>query len=168
MSNASGMTSHDFRQYLDPPVERAGSVSGTILPWKLRLIFGLAGVLLLAGAFAAWEFGEVAQGAMARVVPWLVVIAFVLGAFAILETITAQIWMALIIGAFAVAVTFLVVGRVSTYPSQGQSVFVVDRFSGEVALCTAQGCKVLPREGVFLTTPALSLPSLKRQPAQHP
>jgi hypothetical protein len=37
----------------------------------------------------------------------------------------------------------------------GQSVFVVDRFSGEVELCTAISCKVLPREGIFLTVPKL-------------
>jgi hypothetical protein len=41
----------------------------------------------------------------------------------------------------------------------GQSVFVVDRFSGEVELCSVLGCKVLPRQGIFLTTPQVQLPS---------
>jgi hypothetical protein len=113
-------------------VERIETISRTMLPWGVRLAFGFVGILLLVGAFA------------------------------VLETITVQIWLALIVGSFALAVTFIVMGRVSTYPSAGQSVFVVDRFSGEVELCTRQGCRVLPREGVFLTgpkVPAIRLPA---------
>jgi len=150
-------------QHHPKEIERIETISSTILPWTVRLWFGFAGILLLAGAFAAWEFGDMASGTMARAVPWLVVTALVLGAFAILETITLQIWLALIVGAFAFAITFLIMGRVSTYPSLGQSVFVVDRFSGEVELCTAQGCKVLPRMGTFLTGPPLpKLPPMHR------
>jgi hypothetical protein len=64
------------------------------------------------------------------------------------------------VGAFAVAITFLIVGCVQTYPSATQSVFVVDRFSGEVELRTARGCKVLSRNSAFLATPPLpQLPS---------
>jgi hypothetical protein len=109
-------------------VERIETINGST-PWGVRLGFGIAGFLLLAGA--------------------------------IIESVTVEIWLALIVGAFAVAITFLIVGRVQTYPSAGQSVFVVDRFSGEVELCTAQGCNVLPRNGTFLTTPPLpQLPAL--------
>ena len=146
---------------------RIETISSTMLPWKVRLVFGFVGILFLAGAFAAWQFGDLAHGWMMQAVPWLIVVALVLGAFAILETITMQIWLALIVGAFALAIAFIVMGRVSTYPSSGQSVFVVDRFSGEVELCTMQGCKVLPREGEFLTTPPLPrLPSLKKDAAK--
>jgi hypothetical protein len=145
-------------------IERIETISSTMIPWKARLAFGFIGILLFAGAFAAWEL---LNGGLARAVPWMIVVALVLGAFAILETITTEIWLALIIGGFAVAITLIVMGRVSTYPSMNQSVFVVDRFSGEVELCTMDGCKVLPRTGVFLTTPPLpKLPPLKKAGAK--
>jgi hypothetical protein len=144
-------------------IERIETISSTMIPWKVRLAFGFIGVLLFAGAFAAWEFGDMLHGSLMQAAPWMIVVALVLGAFAILETITTEIWLALIIGGFAVAITFIVMGRVSTYPSMNQSVFVVDRFSGQVELCTMDGCKVLPRTGEFLTTPPLpKLPPLKK------
>jgi hypothetical protein len=147
-------------------IERIETVSSTMLPWKVRLVFGFVGILLLASAFAAFEFGDMLHGSLMKAVPWLIVVALVLGAFAILETITMEIWLALIVGGFALAIVFIVMGRVSTYPSAGQSVFVVDRYSGEVELCTAEGCKVLPRMGIFLTTPEVKLPPLKKPAAK--
>ncbi len=78
------------------------------------------------------------------------------------NSITVEVWLALIVGVFAVAITFIIAGRVATYPSQGQSVFVVDRFTGEVELCTVDGCKVLQRNGAFFHAPQLpALPQLR-------
>ena len=141
-------------------VERIETSTSTT-PWAVRLGFGIAGFLLLAGAFVAWRFAGSLGGPVGEALPWIIAAAVLLGAGAIIESVTVEIWLALIVGAFAVAITFLIVGRVQTYPSIGQSVFVVDRFSGEVELCTAQGCNVLPRNGTFLTSPQLpSLPAL--------
>jgi hypothetical protein len=142
-------------------VERIETVSSGSTPWSVRLGFGIAGFLLLAGAFVAWRFAGALGGTIGEALPWLIAAAVLLGAGAIIESVTVEVWVALIVGVFAVAITFLIAGRVATYPSQGQSVFVVDRFSGEVELCTAQGCNVLPRNGTFLTNPQLpALPAL--------
>ena len=123
---------------------------GSNAPWGVRLGFGIAGIVLLAGAFVAWRFGNALGGSIGEALPWVIAAAVLLGAGAILETVTIQVWLALIIGVFAVAITFLIMGRATTYPSVGQSIFVVDRFSGQVELCTADSCKVLPRSGEFL------------------
>jgi hypothetical protein len=139
--------------------------TGTNAPWAVRLGFGIAGLVLLIGAFAAWRFGSALGGSIGEALPWIIAAAVLLGAGAILETITLQVWLALIIGMFAVAITFLIVGRATTYPSAGQSLFVVDRFSGEVELCTATNCKVLPRSGEFLTNP--KMPALPQLPGDH-
>jgi hypothetical protein len=130
-------------------------VSSTRAPWAVRLGFGIAGLVLLTGAFVAWRFAGAFGGSVGEALPWVIAGAVLLGAGAILETITIEVWLALIIGLFAVAITFLVVGRAATYPSVGQSIFIVDRFSGEVELCGAESCRVLPRSGEFLTNPKL-------------
>ena len=135
--------------------ERIETVSSASTPWGVKLAFGIAGILLLAGAFVAWQFAGTLGGSVGEALPWLIAAAVLLGAGAIIESITVEVWVALIVGVFAVAVTFIIIGRVATYPSQGQSIFVVDRFSGEVELCTVDGCKVLPRNGTFLPNPQL-------------
>ena len=142
--------------------ERIKNVSSTTAPWGVRLGFGIAGLVLLAGAFVAWRFSAALGGSIGQALPWIIAAAVLLGAGAILETITIEVWLSLIVGLFAVAITFLIVGRAATYPSVGQSIFVVDRFSGEVELCTADGCKVLPRNGEFLTN--MKMPALPPLP----
>lgn len=136
-------------------VERIETISSTSTPWGLRLAFGFGGLFLLAGAFVAWQFRGSLGGSVGEALPWIIAAAVLLGAGAIIESVTVEVWVALIVGVFAVAVTFIIAGRVATYPSQGQSIFVVDRFSGEVELCMAEGCKVLPRNGTFLPNPQL-------------
>jgi hypothetical protein len=150
---------HDTNHNHDT-IERIETVSNGSTPWGVRLAFAIVGVLLLVGAFVAWQFGSSMGGSMGQALPWIIAAAVLLGAGAIIESITVEVWVALIAGAFAVAITFIIAGRVATYPSQGQSVFVVDRFSGEVELCTAQGCNVLPRNGTFVPTQLPSLPQL--------
>ncbi|MDE2111607.1 MAG: hypothetical protein KGJ79_10735 [Alphaproteobacteria bacterium] len=158
MSDEHGQAAH-VADHNHDAVERIETVSSTSVPWGLRLAFGFGGLLLLAGAFIAWQFHSLLGGTVGQALPWLIAAAVLLGAGAIVESITAEVWVALIAGVFAVVVAFVVTGRVSVYPSQGQSLFVVDRFSGEVELCTAAECKVLPRNGAFLTAPKIQTPS---------
>ena len=142
-------------------VERIETVSSSSTPWGVKVLFGFAGIVLLAGAFAAWQFAGSMGGPIGQALPWIIAAAVLLGAGAIIESVTVEVWVALIVGVFAVAITFIVAGRVATYPSQGQSIFVVDRFTGEVELCTAEGCKVLARNGAFFHAPQLpTLPQL--------
>ena len=146
---------HPIHEDHHPVIERIETRSGADSPWAVRLVFGIVGFLLLTGAFVAWQFQGLLGGSVGQALPWLIAAAGLLGAGAIIESITMEIWLALIVGVFAVAVTFVIAGRATTYPSVGQSIFVVDRFSGEVELCNAEACKVLPRNGAFLTNPQL-------------
>ena len=154
MSDDHGHEIHET-DHSHETVERIETVSSSSTPWGVKLALGIAGIVLLAGAFVAWKFAGTLGGSIGEALPWIIAAAVLLGAGAIVESITVEVWVALIVGLFAVAVTFIIVGRVATYPSQGQSVFVVDRFSGEVELCTAQGCNVLPRNGTLLHNPQL-------------
>jgi len=135
-------------------IERIETVSSTTTPWSVRLAFGIAGLVLLAGAFVAWQFRDAMGGSVAEALPWIIAAAVLLGAGAIMESVTTEIWIALIVGLFALAITFVIVGRISVHP-QGQAIYVVDRFTGDVELCDANACKVLPRTGAFLAVPKL-------------
>ncbi|MGD0191886.1 MAG: hypothetical protein ABSD74_14190 [Rhizomicrobium sp.] len=124
-------------------------------PWGARVLFGFAGLILLAGAFAAWHFKTMLGGEVGQALPWIIAAAVLLGGAAIVETIDTVVWVTLIAGIFLLAITFVIAGRVATYPSIGQSIFVVDRFSGDVELCTSDSCTVLPRHGVLFQVPHL-------------
>jgi fatty acid desaturase len=141
--------SEDHTEHHHEDIERVETISSTMLPWGVRLGFAIAGLVLLAGAIVAWMFRGSLSGPVAEALPWVIVIALVLAALAIIESITVEIWLALIIGAFAVVIAFIVVGTVSAYPAQGQAVFVVERFTGEVEYCTPDGCKLLPHNGAL-------------------
>jgi hypothetical protein len=129
-------------------IERIETVSSTKTPWGVRLGLAIGGLVLLMGAFVAWQFRGSFSGPVSEALPWVIAAALVLGAGAILETITVEIWLALIIGAVAVVIAFIVVGSVVVYPTQG-GVYVVERFTGEVEFCTPDLCKVLPRMGTL-------------------
>jgi hypothetical protein len=139
-------------------IEKIETISSTT-PWGVRLAFGIAGLLFLAGAFVAWQFRGALNGSVAEALPWIIAAAVLLGAGAIMESVTTEIWIALIVGIFLVLIAFVVVGRVNVYPAQGQSIFVVDRFTGEVELCSAEACRVLPRNGDFLHMPKVPAPA---------
>jgi hypothetical protein len=149
MSEDQGHAEHHHAE-----IERVETISSTMLPWGVRLGFAIAGLVLLAGAIVAWMFRASLNGPAAEALPWVLVVALVLGALAIIESITVEIWLALIIGAFAVAIAFIAVGSVTVHPAispvpGAPGVFVVERFTGEVEYCTPDGCKVLPHSGVL-------------------
>ena len=163
MTDDTTKENHDLR-HDHATVERIETFSGNRLPWAVRLAFGVFGLLLLSGAFVAWRFGSELGSEIAPSLPWLMAAAVILGVGAIVESITVEIWLAIIIGLFAVLVSFIIVGRVLAYPSSGQSIFVVDRFAGQVELCTPESCKVLPRSGIIFTDPLPHKAALPAKP----
>ncbi|GAA0533414.1 TM2 domain-containing membrane protein YozV [Rhizomicrobium palustre] len=128
----------------DIEVERIETVSSTTTPWTVRLIFGVLGLVFIGAAVAAWEFRTLFDSHIAEALPYIIIGLGVLGVGAIVESITTEIWLALIIGAFALVITFLIVGR-SQIIQSGDAVFVVDRFTSGVQFCTQDGCKPLPQ-----------------------
>ncbi len=134
--------------------------------WLVRLALGVGGIVLLVVALVAWQMHADFGGRAAIVLPWLVVAAILLGAAAIIESITSAVWITLIGGVFAIVVALLIAGRFSLeFDSQAHSVFVVDRLTGDVKLCSPDACRALPDSG---DTPSpsisLSLPHLPFKP----
>ena len=126
-------------------IERIETVSSATTPWTVRLIFGILGLVLLATALAAWQFRGLFSEHITQALPYIIAGLGVLGIGAIVESITTEIWLALIAGVVALAVTFLIVGRSQLIPTEGSALFVVDRFTSAVQFCTQDGCKPLPQ-----------------------
>lgn len=115
--------------------------------WAVRLGLGVGGILLLLGALAAWQMQD-RLGALGLALPWLIAGAVILGAAAVVESVTTEVWVTLIAGVFLVGIAFIVAGRVTVQLDQpAHSIFVVDRFTGEVRVCNAVGCRELPGFG---------------------
>lgn len=125
--------------HADVEIERIETVSSTTTPWTVRLIFGILGIVFIASAVAAWWFRDLFDGHIAQALPYVIIGLVVIGAGAIVESITTEIWLALIGGVIALAVTFLIVGRSQIFPAEG-ALYVVDRFTGAVQFCTPDGC----------------------------
>ena len=126
-------------------IERIETVSSATTPWTVRLIFGILGIVLLATALAAWQFRTLFDAHITQALPYIIAGLGVLGIGAIVESITTEIWLALIAGVVALAITFLIVGRSQLIPTEGAALFVVDRFTSAVQFCTQDGCKPLPQ-----------------------
>lgn len=126
-------------------IERIETVSSATTPWTVRLIFGILGLVLLATALAAWQFRGLFDAHVTQALPYIIAGLGVLGIGAIVESITTEIWLALIAGVVALVVTFLIVGRSQIIPAEGSALFVVDRFTSAVQFCTQDGCKPLPQ-----------------------
>lgn len=136
--------------------------------WIVRLALGIGGIVLLAFAVIAWQMHADIGGRAAVVLPWVVVAAILLGAAAVIESITSVVWISLIAGIFAVIVAFVIAGRFSVdFDAQAHSVFVVDRYTGDVRLCNPQSCRGLPDAdgGSPATSISLPLPHLPARPA---
>ena len=134
-------------------VERIETVSSTTTPWTVRLIFGILGLVFIASAVAAWWFRDLFNGHVADALPYVIIGLVVFGAGAIVESITTEIWLALIAGVIALAVTFLIVGRAQIIPTEG-ALYKVDRFTGAVQFCTPDGCLPLKEVAELPKPPA--------------
>lgn len=146
-----------------PEIERIETVSSTTTPWTVRLVFGVLGLVLIGTAVAAWEFRALFNDHIAQALPYIIAGLGVIGVGAIVESITTEIWLALIGGLIALAVTFLIVGRSQIIPSEG-ALYVVDRFSGTVQFCTPDGCKPLKQVAELPKPPVMALPEIPPPP----
>jgi hypothetical protein len=132
--------------------------------WAMRLALGVGGIVLLLGALAAWQFQDKFGGQLAIALPWLIAGAVLLGAAAIMESITTEIWVTLLAGIFLLAAAFIVTGRVMAQLDEpAHTIFVIDRFTGEVRVCSTLGCRDLPGFGGPSVSVDLPLP-----PEIHP
>jgi hypothetical protein len=66
--------------------------------WILRLAMALVGIVLLIGAFVAWQMHWMVGGLYGAMLPWVLMLAVLLGAGAIVESIKTGVWMALLLG----------------------------------------------------------------------
>lgn len=152
---------HQGHHNHDVEVERIETVSSTATPWVVRLVFGILGLVFLVSAVAAWQFRDLFNGHIAQALPYIIIGLVVIGAGAIVESITTEIWLALIGGVVALAVTFLIVGRSQIIPSEG-ALYVVDRFTGAVQFCTPDGCLPLKQVAALPKPPP---PTISEAPA---
>jgi len=144
---------HHHHHHPDVEVERIETVSSSTTPWTVRLIFAILGLVFLASAVAAWQFRDLFNGHIAQALPYIIIGLGVIGVGAIVESITTEIWLALIGGVIALAVTFLIVGRSQLLPTDG-AVYVIDRFTGSVQFCTPDGCLPLKQVSELPKPPA--------------
>lgn len=148
----------------DVDIDRVEVTSNNRVPWAVRLVFGILGILFIASAFAAWFFRDMFDGHLAQALPWVIGGLAVLGVGAIVESITTELWMVIITGIVALLVTFLIVGR-SQILTQDGALFVVDRFSGEVQYCTQDGCLSLKKVEALPKAEAAVAPEPAAAPA---
>jgi hypothetical protein len=117
--------------------------------WILRLGMALAGVILLVGAVVASQM-HLMGGVYGEILPWVIVLAVLLGAGAIIESIKTSVWITLLAGLAAVATAYFVTGRyIVNLDASAHAVFVVDRFTGETHFCDRESCHTLS-EGVTI------------------
>lgn len=147
-------------------VERIETVSSTTTPWTVRLFMGLIGVVLIGSAVAGWWFRDFFHDDVAAYLPYVIVGLAVLGVLGIVESITSEIWITLIVGVIALAVTFLIVGRMQVIPNEG-ALYTVDRFTGAVQFCTPDGCVAL-KQVAELPKPPAPPPPAEVAPAPAP
>lgn len=118
--------------------------------WILRLVMALVGIGLLVGAIIAWQMHVELGGLYGAILPWIIVLAVLLGAGAIVESIKTSVWITLIAGMAAVLTAYVITGRyVVNLDASAHAVFVVDRYSGETHYCDQDSCKTLS-EGVTI------------------
>jgi len=137
--------------------------SGREPNWMVRILLGAGGLLFLALALAAWQNQDKFGGWMATALPWLVAGGVVLGVAAVLESITTEIWVTFIAGVFLLCAAFIISGRVTVQiDAAAHNAYVVDRFTGEVRICNAMGCRDLPG----FDKPSVQVPAV-HNPLKH-
>jgi hypothetical protein len=112
--------------------------------WIVRLAMALIGIVLVGGAIVAYRMHWGAGGDLGAALPWIIVLAILLGAGAVIESITRSVWITLLGGIFAVLVAYAVTGTyVVNLDATTHAVFVVDRYTGETHYCTATDCRTV-------------------------
>jgi hypothetical protein len=112
--------------------------------WIIRLAMALVGIMLVAGAIVAYRMHWGAGGELGMILPWVVMLAILLGAGAVIESITRSVWITLIGGIFAVLVAYAVTGTyIVNLDASTHAVFVVDRYTGETHYCNATECRTV-------------------------
>jgi hypothetical protein len=160
MSDGKSDAAEGHHHHPEVEIERIETISSSTTPWTVRLIFGILGIVFLATALAAWQFRGLFDGHITQALPYIIAGLGVLGIGAIVESITTEIWLALITGVVALIVTFLIVGRSQVLPVEGSALFVVDRFTSAVQFCTQDGCKPLPQVAELPKSAPVVLPEL--------
>jgi hypothetical protein len=116
--------------------------------WLIRLGMALVGIALVIGAIVVSQMHLMPSGVYGEILPWVIVLAVLLGAGAVIESIKTSVWITLLAGIAAVATAYFVTGRyVVNLDASAHAVFVVDRFSGETHYCDQDACHTLS-EGV--------------------
>jgi hypothetical protein len=112
--------------------------------WIVRLAMALIGVVLLGGAVVAYRMHWAPSGELGVALPWIIVLAVLLGAGAVIESITRSVWITLLGGIFAVLVAYAVTGTyIVNLDATTHAVFVVDRYTGETHYCNATECRTV-------------------------
>jgi hypothetical protein len=118
--------------------------------WMIRLGMALVGILLVVGAIVASQMHMIVGGIYGEILPWVIVLAVLLGAGAVIESIKTSVWITLLAGLAAVATAYFVTGRyIVNLDASAHGVFVVDRYTGETHYCDQDTCKTLS-EGVTI------------------
>lgn len=118
--------------------------------WVIRLTMGVLGVALLVGAVIAWQMHLSMGGLYGAILPWVIVLAVLLGAGAVIESIKTSVWITLLAAVAAVLTAYVITGRyVVNLDASAHSVFVVDRYTGETHYCDSDQCRTLS-EGVSI------------------
>ncbi len=130
--------------------------------WPARLALGVGGALLLVLAFAGWQMQDLLPPYFGKAVPWIGLLAVLLGGAAIIQSVTSEFWIALVAGIALVVASFIIAGRVNVQlDASAHAVFIVDRFTGEARICSAKGCQTLP--GFAGASVALPQVDIKRE-----
>jgi hypothetical protein len=118
--------------------------------WIIRLVMALVGIAILVGAVIAWQMHLELGGLYGALLPWVIVLAILLGAGAVIESIKTSVWITLLAGVAAILTAYVVTGRyVINLDASAHGVFVVDRYSGETHYCDQDQCHTLS-EGVSI------------------
>lgn len=118
--------------------------------WILRLGMAVVGILLVVGAVVAAQMHLMATGIYGQLLPWVIMLAVLLGAGAVIESIKTSVWVTLLAGAAAMVTAYLIAGSyIVNLDASAHGIYVVNRYTGETHYCDQDSCQTLS-EGVTL------------------
>jgi hypothetical protein len=118
--------------------------------WFLRLGMAIVGILLVVGAIVATQMHLMVGGVYGQILPWVIMLAVLLGAGAVIESIKTSVWLTLLAGVAAMVTAYLIAGSyVVNLDASAHGVFVVNRYTGETHYCDQDSCQTIT-EGVTL------------------